>query len=112
MPMLGDVLAAARKSSSSFEAWLERSDPELGEEVGHAAKRQGLSVTGYVRGAIADFNRFAPEEDWASLTSSLRNTDDPGTECLLAMVQWRLTARGCAEHSQLPEHHGIAEGAQ
>ena len=28
MPMLGDMLAAARDSSGSFLAWLERSDPE------------------------------------------------------------------------------------
>ena len=112
MPMLGDILAAARNSSSNFERWLERSNPELGEEVRRAAKAHGLSVTGYVRGAIADFSRFAPEEDWASLTSSLRNTEDPGTTCLLAMVHWRLTARGCAEHAQVPKPHGIAEGAQ
>ena len=48
---------------------------------------------------MADFNRFAPEEDWATLTSSLRDTDDPGTTCLLAMVHWRLTVRGCSEHA-------------
>ena len=111
MPMLGDILAAARDSSSSFEAWLERCDPELGDKVRAAANAQGLSVTGYVRGAIADFNRLAPEEDWASLTSSLRDTDDPGTTCLLGMVHWRLTVRGCAEHSGHAGRHGIAEGA-
>lgn len=111
MPMLGDLLAMARSSSSSFAVWLERSDPELAAEVERMAEGQGLTVTGYVRSAIADFNRFAAEEDWASLTSGLRNTDNPGTTCLLAMVHWRLTARGCRAHSQLPEDHGIAEGA-
>lgn len=111
MPMLGDILAMARNSSSGFEAWLDRSDPELGAMVSRAAEAQGLTVTGYVRGAIADFNRLAPEEDWASLTSSLRNTDDPGTTCLLAMVHWRLTVRGCSEHSEPSDGHGIVEGA-
>jgi hypothetical protein len=111
MPMLGDLLAMARSASSGFEAWLERADPELAREVKQAADGQGLSVTGYVRGAIADFNRFAAEEDWASLVSSLRTTDDPGTTCLLAMVHWRLTARGCREHSALPLEPGIAERA-
>lgn len=110
MPMLGDLLAMARSVSSSFEAWLGCSDPELAAEVKRAAEGQGLSVTGYVRGAIADFNRFAAEEDWASLISSLRNTQDPGTMCLLAMVHWRLTARGCREHSPLPLDPGTAEG--
>lgn len=109
MPMLGDLLAAARESSSGFDKWLQLSDPELAAKVGRAAEAQGLSVTGYVRGAIADFNRFAPEEDWASLTSGLRNTDDPGSACLLAMVHWRLTARGCAEHSHPSDGLGNAE---
>ena len=99
MPMLGDMLAAARNSSGSFQAWLERSDPRLAAEVARAAAGQGMTPTGYVRAAMADFNRFAAEEDWATLTSSLRDTDDPGTVCLLAMVHWRLTVRGCREHS-------------
>ena len=99
MPMLGDILAAARSSSGSFLEWLARSDPALSAEVTRAAEAQGMTATGYVRAAMADFNRFAAEEDWATLTSSLRNSDDPGTVCLLAMVHWRLTARACREHS-------------
>ena len=65
--------------------------------------------TGYVRAAMADFNRFASEEDWATLTSTLKTTDDPGTLCLLGMVHWRLTARGCAEHSSNPREPTPAE---
>ena len=99
MPMLGDLLAAARDSSGAFHAWLERSDPDLAQAVVRAAAAQEMSPTGFVRAAIADFNRLASEEDWATLTSSLRNTDDPGTQCLLAMVHWRLTVRGCSAHS-------------
>ena len=106
MPMLGDILAAARSSSSGFQAWLDRSDPALAADVKQAAAAHGLTPTGYVRTAMADFNRFASEEDWATLTSSLRNSDDPGTVCLLAMVHWRLTARGCSEHSL----NGAAQG--
>lgn len=99
MPMLGDILAAARNSSGAFQGWLERSDPGLADAMKRAAAAQGLSPTGYVRGAVADFNRFASEEDWATLTSSLRKTDDPGTTCLLAMIHWRLAVRGCSQHS-------------
>lgn len=99
MPMLGDMLAAARRSSSGFQAWLERSDPALATDMKKAATAYDLTPAGYVRTAIADFNRFASEEDWATLTSSLRDSDDPGTVCLLAMVHWRLTVRGCSEHS-------------
>ena len=99
MPLLGDMLAEARNSSGSFQAWLERSDPELASEVKRAAVHQGVTPTGYVRMAMSDFNRFASEEDWATLTSSLKSTDDPGTTCLLAMVHWRLTVSGCSEHA-------------
>ncbi len=100
MPMLGDVLAAARDSSSGFHGWLHRSHPDLAHRVAVAAAAEALTPTSYVRAAVADFNRFAGEEDWATLTSSLRDTDDPGTVCLLAMVHWRLTAPTCEAHAR------------
>lgn len=104
MPMLGDMLAAARNSSGSFLAWLQSSDPDLAAEVAEAARRTGLPAAGYIRAAVADFARFAGEEDWATLTSSLRDSEDPGTICLLAMVHWRLTASGCGGHSHAHPH--------
>jgi len=99
MPMLGDMLAAARDSASSFQAWLIRSDPDLARQVSTNAENLGLTPTGYVRAAVSDFGRFAAEEDWATLTSSLRDSDDPGTVCLLAMVHWRLNVGGCSIHA-------------
>ena len=97
--MLGDLLAAARASSAGFRTWLESSDPELAVEVAAATKRYGMTETGFVRAAVSDFARFASEEDWATLTSSIRDSADPGTICLLAMVHWRLTVKGCDHHS-------------
>lgn len=99
MPMLGDLLAAARHSSSGFEAWLDNTEKDLASLVAREAGAQGLSVTAYVRGAMSDFHRFASEEDWAMLISKLRHTSDPGTICLLGMVHWRLNARGCRDHA-------------
>lgn len=96
MPMLGDVLAAARRSSSGFAAWLRAVNPETAERVAAAAASRGVSETGFVRIAMADFSRFASEEDWATLTSHLKNTDDPGTACLLGMTDWRIAAEGAA----------------
>jgi hypothetical protein len=104
MPMLGDLLAAARASAGGFQSWLEASDPALAAEVEGAAGKEGLTPAGFVRSAVSDFSRFAAEEDWATLVSSLRDSDDPGTICLLAMVHWRLTASGCGEHSFRPHH--------
>jgi hypothetical protein len=90
MPMLGDLLAAARHSSGEFIRWLEAADPELAAQVVETASRWGVSETSFVRTAMADFSRFASEEDWATLTSHLKNTDDPGKACLLGMTHWRL----------------------
>jgi hypothetical protein len=111
MAMLGDLLAEARRSTGAFQAWLEASDPALAEAVAAAAARDGLSPAGFVRVAVADFSRFASEEDWATLTSSMRDSGEPGTVCLLAMVHWRLTVRGCADHEfhDMHHHEGVAD---
>lgn len=99
MPLLGDILASARRSAGAFLPWLESADPGLAARVRSAAGKAGLSPGGFVRVAVADFGRFASEEDWATLTSTLRNESDPGGACLFAMVHWRLTAAGCGEHA-------------
>lgn len=104
--MMGDLLAAARDSSGGFEAWLRASDPALWEEAAAASVRSGQSVTGYVRSSVADFARLAAEEDWATLMSSLRDSGDPGTVCLTAMLHWRLNAATCGHH-----HPQKAQGA-
>lgn len=112
MTTLGDILSAARQSTVGFQAWLSRSDPMLARRVAEAAAQIGVSPTGYVRAALADFARFASEEDWATLTSSLRDSEDPGTVCLLAMVDWRLTANGCGSHTHHSDDqsHGVSHG--
>lgn len=117
MALLGDILGAARASAGSFPAWLEVCDPELAGQVSAAADRESLTPAGFVRSAVADFSRLASEEDWATLVSSLRDSKDPGAVCLLAMVHWRLTARGCCEHSFAgarndggPAHERLATG--
>lgn len=96
MPMLGDVLTAARRSSAGFARWLDAADPELAARMAEAASRWGVGMNGFVRIAMADFSRFASEEDWATLTSHLKNTDDPGSACLLGMTHWRLTVEDAA----------------
>ena len=93
--MLGDILAAGRNAAGHFQTWLEESDPVLAARVADFAEREGLSPAAYVRAAVADFASLASEEDWATLTSSMRDSDDPGTTCLLAMVDWRLSAPNC-----------------
>jgi hypothetical protein len=109
MPMLGDLLAAARDSAGAFQAWLAASDPELATRVTEAAAHEGDSPAAFVRAAVSDFSRFASEEDWATLTSRLRSGgDDPGTVCLVAMVEWRLEAQDthARHHLELDEETG------
>lgn len=99
MALLGDILANARRDAGNFHAWLTSADADLARSVDTAAAIEGLTSTTYVRGAVADFSRFASEEDWATLSSSLKSTDDPGMACLLAMVDWRLKVETCQRHS-------------
>lgn len=106
MAMLGDIIATARRSAGAFEAWLRESDPELAARLADAAADMGLGPAAYARMAVADFSRFASEEDWATLTSGLRDAADPGTACLLAMVHWRLTAPACGAHARQSHSHG------
>jgi len=103
--LLGDLLAAARSQAGRFQLLLGQADPDLAGRVEVAAMTEGMTPTSYVRMALADFSRFASEEDWATLTSSIRRTDDPGLTCLAAMVDWRLNARPCAQHA----HQGAGD---
>lgn len=104
MPILGDMLVAARRSSGEFNAWFRAADAGLAAEIERAAAASGLGIAGYARMAIADFSRLASEEDWASLVSKLRDGEDPGRTLLVGMVHWRLTAAGCAKHANLALH--------
>lgn len=90
--MLGDILTAARRSAGAVERWLAHADPALAGRLSAAAAAEGESPASFVRMAVADFNRFASEEDWATLVSRLRDDADPGTICLVAMLEWRLAA--------------------
>ena len=106
--MLGDLLAAARRGAGDFVSWLRLSDPALASAVESTAQANQVTPTSFVRSAIADFTQFASEEDWATLSSNLKKTDDPGTACLLAMVDWRLTVKTCQQHAH---HHPTGDMA-
>ena len=108
MATLGDLLAAARDGAGGFLPWLRNAKPQLANAVENAASSETITPTSYIRAAVSDFGRFASEEDWATLTSNLKRTDDPGTACLLAMIDWRLTAKACSEHSHHPQPEGGA----
>lgn len=93
MATLGDILGAARRSAAGFQRWIETSDPDLAGELRRAAGESGLSPADFTRSAVADFSRFADGDDWAALTRIIREAADPGSACLAAMINWRLSAR-------------------
>lgn len=78
--MLGEVLGQARRALAML-------DPALRAEI----ERAGEPPDSFARRAVAEFERSASEEDWATLVSRLRQSEDPGTDCLAAMVRWRLS---------------------
>lgn len=88
--MLGDILAAARHAEIDVGRWLEEAEPALAARFAEAAAAEGETARSFVRLAVADFGRFASEEDWATVVSRLRAVADPGMTCLVAMLEWRL----------------------
>lgn len=101
--LLGDLLAAARRSAKFVETLLNAENPELARAVARTAARRGQDPAGFVCMAVADFDRFATQEDWQNLTARLRNHPDPGTVCLLEMVRWRVEAESRAATQPPPE---------
>lgn len=99
MATLGDILAAARRSAPGFLQFMETADPALADDIRAAAAGSGNSPATFTRSAIADFSRFANEDDWAQLTRIVRDDADPAMAGLAAMIRWRLAVPGCTDHS-------------
>lgn len=106
MPMLGDLLAAARDNAAGFDSWLNAADPDMALRVRAAAEANAISPTAFVRTSVADFSRLADEEDWSALIRGMRDSEDPGMSCLHAMVDWRLAAHTCTHHQRVAERTG------
>ena len=91
-PTLGEILAAARHQSASFARWLAQSDPALDASLA-AVLAPGETRIGRIREVIADFAADAGNEDWATLISATRDSEDPGLAALRQMLDWALKAR-------------------
>lgn len=90
MLTIGDILGSARRSAAGFEQWIETVDPGLAAEARSAAALSGESLAAFARSAVVDFSRLADEETWAHLMSTIRDSPDPGAECLVAMLRWHM----------------------
>jgi hypothetical protein len=87
--MLGDVLREAREAAAVLNPALCAEIQSLGEEPGT-----------FVRRAVSSFERYASEEDWATMISAIRSAADPGKACLETMVRWRLQRSGAPEKTK------------
>lgn len=84
---LGDIICSF---SEDVAALLACNDIVLSARVGEAANRYEETVGEYASGAVRRFANLAGSEDWLGLMNIVERTDDPGTGCLIHMVNWSL----------------------
>jgi len=103
---LGDIIRSFSEDSAASEALLACNDIVLFARVGDAANRYEETVGEYVSGAVRRFANLAGSEDWLGLMNVVERTDDPGTGCLVYMVNWSLKKDDAPE----PAHAGCTCG--
>lgn len=105
--MLGDYLALAKNAGADIQGWLTQVGPLQAKALEKLAADERISPARAARMAVADFSRFAGEEDWATLISHVRVAADPALACLGAIVDWRLAQKPCEAHQPSKRHHHI-----
>lgn len=86
--MVGDILGAARRSAISLPDWIERRAPELARRCAEVAGKNGIS--NWLQSTVGWFELHATGDDWADLTSKMRDSEAPGEIFLITMVEKRL----------------------
>ncbi|WP_435203109.1 hypothetical protein [Qipengyuania sp. 902] len=104
--MLGDYLALAKNAGADIQGWLAGSGPVQARALEKLAANENITPARAARMAVADFSRFASEEDWATLISHVRDAADPALVCLGAIVDWRLSQKPCSKHQTRKHPHG------
>lgn len=104
--MLGDYLALAKNAGADIQGWLAAAGPGQARALEKLAATEKISPARAARIAVADFSRFASEEDWATLISHVRDAADPALACLGAIVDWRLSQKPCSKHQTRKYPHG------
>lgn len=92
--MVGDILATAARDAVGFATWIEGEDAAMAAKCRAAANGQPLDR--WVRGAVTWFELHASADDWATLTTRIRESDAPGKALLAMMVERRLHSCECA----------------
>ncbi|MDT0576046.1 hypothetical protein RM533_07580 [Croceicoccus sp. F390] len=105
--MLGDYLALAKKAGADVHGWLAAAGPLQARALEKLAQQEDLAPARAARMAVADFSRFAGEEDWTTLISHVRVAPDPALACLGAMIDWRLAQKPCGAHDVSAHQHQV-----
>ncbi len=110
--MLGDYLALAKNAGADIQGWLAGVGPLQAKALDKLATNENIPPARAARMAVADFSRFASEEDWATLISHVRVAADPALACLGAIIDWRLSHKPCDAHSiPIGPHRPMSEEA-
>ena len=104
---LGDIIRSFSEYAAASEALLACNDIVLSARVGEAANRYEETVGEYASGAVRRFANLVDSEDWLGLMNVVERTDDPGTGCLVYMVNWSLKKDEALEP---PSHAGCTCG--
>jgi hypothetical protein len=86
--MLGDILRKFDDPAVAEAALLQLGDLVLRAQVAKAAERFGETPCEYAVASIARFSGEAKDDDWVTLMSGMGRTENPGSICLLKMLQW------------------------
>ena len=104
---LGDIIRSFSEDATASEALLGCNDIVLFARVDEAARRYEETVGEYASGAVRRFANLAESEDWLGLMNVVESTGDPGTGCLVYMVNWSLKKD---ETHEAPAHAGCTCG--
>ena len=105
---LGDIIRNFSEEVGVDEALLACGDLALMARVGEAAGRFDETVGEYSSSAVRRFANLASSEDWLALMNAIERTDDPGSCCLVHMLNWSLKQDDAAD---APSHAGCSCGS-
>ncbi|MCC7346410.1 MAG: hypothetical protein IT538_03335 [Variibacter sp.] len=87
---LGQLIRQLSDETSAAAVLDATGDLLLVAHVTTTAQRFAETSGEYVSGAVRRFSNQADDEDWLALMNVIERSDEPGTGCLLHMVNWAL----------------------
>lgn len=104
---LGHIIRSLSNEAEAGEILMLCNDLVLVTRVAQAADLFDERIDEYAAGAVRRFANLAGNEDWLGLMNVLERATDPGTGCLVFMVDWSLRND---ETPELASSHGCTCG--